>query len=203
MFEKLKSPRNVLNLPNLLTILRFLLIPVMAILLEFDSDQPLFENDWMFRYSPGRLASMVVVLAGVSDLLDGWFARRWKIESLFGKFLDPVADKVFLLVALVMLMKLERVSALIVILLLSREFLITALRGVAAAEGIIIAADMLGKWKLTFQMIGLGFVMWYGSAFGLPAIKVGTVILWIALAISLISGYSYLRDFFRAKNLMG
>lgn len=202
MFANLKSPKNVFNLPNLITILRFLLIPFMAVLLEFDSDQPLFENDWMFRYSPGRVAAVVVALAGISDLLDGYFARKWNIESLFGKFLDPVADKVFLLVGLVMLMKLERVSALMVILLLSREFLITALRGVAAAEGIVIAADTLGKWKLTFQMIGLGFLMWYGSAFGLPAIKVGTFILYIALFISLLSGFYYLRDFFKARNLL-
>lgn len=199
MFEKLKSPKNILNLPNLLTILRFLLIPVIAILLECDSDQPPFERDWMFRYSPGRVAAMVCAIAGISDLLDGYFARKWNIESLFGKFLDPVADKVFLLVGLVMLMKLDRVSAYMVILLLSREFLITALRGVAAGEGIIIAAGTSGKYKLTLQMVGLGFLMWYGKAFGLPGVVVGTVILYLALFISLLSGYHYLQDFFTAR----
>ena len=190
-----RSPDNLLNLPNLLTIMRIVLIPVMALLLAYDSDQPPLSMDWMFRYSPGRLASVVVMIAGITDLLDGWLARRWHIESLLGKFLDPVADKVFLLVGLVMLMKLDRVPEWLVIALLSREFLITALRGVAAGEGLIISAGQTGKWKLTFQLMGLGFLMWYGSAFGVEAWKIGIVILYIALVISLFSGYQYLSDF--------
>ncbi len=196
-WKQLKARNNLYNLPNLLTLLRLVLVPVMAILLAYDSDQPPFDKDWMFRYSPGRLAAVVVVLAGITDLLDGYLARLWKIESLFGKFLDPVADKVFLMVALVMLMKLGRVEDWLVISLLSREFLITALRGVAAGEGIIIGAAQSGKYKLTFQLVGLGFLMWYGSAFGMQAFAIGTIILYIALFISLLSGYQYLSDFMR------
>ena len=175
--------------------MRLLLIPFMAVLLEYDGDQPPFERDWMFRFSPGRVAALVVLIAGITDLLDGYFARKWHIESLLGKFLDPVADKVLLMVGLVMLLKLERVEAWLVIVLLSREFLVTALRGVAAGEGIIISAGQAGKFKLTFQLVGLGFLMWYGAAFGLSAYQVGTVILYIALGISLVSGYNYLSDF--------
>lgn len=194
--EGLKAKENPLNLPNLLTLFRLLLIPVMAWLLAYDRDQPSLEQDFMFRYSPGRLASVVVMIAGVTDLLDGWLARRWKIESLMGKFLDPLADKLFLLVGLVMLMELDRVSCWLVILLLSREILITGLRSVAVGEGIVIPAGNSGKWKLTFQLTGLGLLMWYGSAFTLSAYEMGTVILYIALAISLYSGYCYLYDFF-------
>ena len=201
IWKQLRSPDNVFNLPNCLTLLRILLIPVMALLLEFDGHPVVFEHDWMFRYSPGRVAAFVVMLAGVTDLLDGYCARRWHIESLLGKFLDPVADKLFLLVGLVMLMKLGRVEAWLVMVLLSREFLITALRAVAAGEGLIISAGQSGKWKLTFQLIGLGFLMWYGSVFGLPGVKVGIWILYIALFISLLSGYHYLRDFFVARAL--
>ncbi len=201
IWEQLRSPYSIFNLPNCLTLLRIVLVPVVALLLAFDGPQPPFEKDWMFRFSPGRLAAMVVVFAGVTDLLDGWIARKWKIETLLGKFLDPVADKVFLLVGLVMLMKLERVADWLVILLLSRELLITALRGVAAGEGLIIAAGQSGKWKLTFQLTGLGFLMWYGSAFGLSAFALGTWILYVALAISLFSGYQYLRDFLTALKL--
>jgi CDP-diacylglycerol--glycerol-3-phosphate 3-phosphatidyltransferase len=197
-FKQLKSTNNILNLPNCLTILRIVLIPFMGVCLAFDSDQPPFERDWMFRFSPGKMASLVVAIAGITDLLDGYFARKWQIESLLGKFLDPVADKLLLMVGLVMLMKLERVEPWLVIVLLSREFLITALRGVAAGEGLIISAGTSGKWKLTFQLVGLGFLMWYGSAFGLPAYQIGTVILYIALFVSLLSGYYYLSDFFIA-----
>lgn len=198
--KQMKSQSNVLNLPNCLTIFRILTIPLLAYLLDIDTEQLPFHLDSMLRFSPGKLATMVVIVAGVTDLLDGYYARKWKIESLLGKFLDPIADKLFLLVSLVMLMKLGRVDAWLVIVLLSREFLITALRAVAAGEGLIIAAGQSGKVKLTFQMIGLGFLMWYGTAFGLPAIKVGTWILYVALFASLLSGYHYLRDFMLARS---
>jgi len=200
LIGQMKSQTNILNLPNCLTIFRILTIPFIAYLLDIDTDQIPLHLDSMLRFSPGKLAAMVVALAGATDLLDGYYARKWNIESLLGKFLDPVADKLFLLVSLVMLMKLGRVDAWLVIVLLSREFLITALRGVAAGEGLIIAAGQSGKVKLTFQMIGLGFLMWYGTAFGLSAVQVGTWILYIALFASLLSGYHYLRDFLTARN---
>jgi len=196
--EQFRSRRNILNLPNCLTLFRIALIPLLAVLLSGDADQPVFDKDFMFRYSNGRVAAFVVIIAGITDLLDGYIARMWKIESLFGKFLDPVADKLFLMVGLVMLMNLGRVEAWLVIVLLSRELLITGLRGVAAGEGIIIAAGSTGKWKHTLQLIGLGFLMWYGSAFGFRAYEIGTVILYAALFISLVSGYRYLSGFFVA-----
>ncbi|NBY20699.1 CDP-diacylglycerol--glycerol-3-phosphate 3-phosphatidyltransferase [bacterium] len=203
--KQMKSQNNVLNFPNCLTIFRIVTIPLIAYLLDIDTDQLPFHLDSMSRFSPGKIAAIVVAIAGITDLLDGYYARKWNIESLLGKFLDPVADKLFLLVSLVMLMKLGRVEAWLVIVLLSREFLITALRAVAAGEGLIIAAGQSGKVKLTFQMIGLGFLMWYGTAFGLSAVKVGSWILYIALFASLFSGYHYLVDFLsarRAKNTL-
>lgn len=199
LLTRLKSPDNVLNLPNLLTIARVLSIPFLGALLEFDAEQPPFHLDWTLRWSPGRVAAMVVLFAGVTDILDGYWARKWKIESLLGKFLDPVADKLLLMVGLIMLMKLGRVEAWLVIVLLSREFLITGLRGVAAAEGIVIAAGQSGKWKLTFQMIGLGFLMWYGRILGFQAFTIGTWILYLALVVSVFSGVTYVSDFFTAR----
>ena len=194
----LRSSEHLFNLPNCLTILRIVLVPVVAWLLANDAEQPTLDRDVMFRYSPGRLATIVVIIAGVTDLLDGWLARRWRLETLFGKFLDPIADKLFLLVGLIMLMKLDRVEAWLVIVLLSREFLITGLRGIAVGEGIVISAGQFGKVKLTFQLVGLGLLMWYGSVFGLSAFELGTFILYFALFVSLYSGFSYLRDFFVA-----
>jgi CDP-diacylglycerol--glycerol-3-phosphate 3-phosphatidyltransferase len=195
LLQLLKSPDNLLNLPNLLTLIRIALIPAMAFLLNFDAEQLPFEQDWMFRFSPGRLAAIVVVIMGLTDLFDGYLARKWKIETLLGKFLDPLADKLVLMVGLIMLMKLGRVSDWLVILLLSREFLITGLRGIAVGEGIVIAAGNSGKWKLVFQLAGLGLLMWYGSLLGFPAAIVGIYILYGALGISLVSGYNYLSDF--------
>lgn len=196
--SRLRSRDNALNLPNLLTFLRVLLIPLMALLIYLDKDSISFEQDWMLQVSPGKAASILLLFMGFTDLFDGYYARKWKIETLLGKFMDPLADKLVLLVALVMLMELNRVSAWLVILLLSREFLITGLRGVAVGEGLVISAGTSGKWKLVFQLVGLGFLMWHGSFFTLSAAEIGTYILYIALGISLVSGYVYLSDFFIA-----
>lgn len=196
--EQFRSTENVLNLPNCLTIFRILLVPLVGILLAFENN--LMEGDWTFRLTPGRVAALVVVMAGVSDLLDGYYARKWRIESLLGKFLDPLADKLFLLVGLIMLMDLQRVPAWLVILLLCRELLITGLRAVAVGEGIVIAAGTQGKWKQVLQMVGIGFIMWFGEVFGIKAFPLGLVILYAALVISLVSGYIYLSDFLIALN---
>jgi CDP-diacylglycerol--glycerol-3-phosphate 3-phosphatidyltransferase len=139
---------------------------------------------------------LVLAVAGLTDLLDGWLARKWNIVSLLGKFLDPLADKLLLLVCLVMLMKLGRVDAWLVIILLSRELLITGLRAVAVGEGIVISAGTTGKYKLAFQLVGLAFIMWYGSFLSFSAYQIGVWILYVALVISLYSGFQYLKDFF-------
>ncbi|MBI4402762.1 MAG: CDP-diacylglycerol--glycerol-3-phosphate 3-phosphatidyltransferase [Deltaproteobacteria bacterium] len=193
-----RSAKNIFNLPNSLTLFRIALVPVIAFLLEIEVKGPSPQHESMWGITPGKVAAFFIILAGITDLLDGYFARKWSIESLLGKFLDPVADKLLLMVGLIELMKLERVDAWLAIVLLSRELLITALRGVAAGEGIIISAGQSGKVKLTFQLTGLGFLMWYGYAFGFQAYKMGLIILYIALFISLFSGCRYLTDFFRA-----
>lgn len=198
LLKQLKSSRNILNLPNVLTLFRILLVPIVAVLLSFESND--LERTWGSGITPGRLAALVVLLAGLTDFFDGYFARVWHIESLLGKFLDPVADKLFIMVGLIMLMQLDRVPDWLVILLLSREMLITALRGVAAGEGIIISAGQPGKWKLVLQLNGVGFLMWHGDIFGtgVRAYPIGLVILYAALVISLFSGWRYLNDFFLA-----
>jgi CDP-diacylglycerol--glycerol-3-phosphate 3-phosphatidyltransferase len=188
----------IFNLPNLITFFRILLIPFVWFFLELDVELPSIEFDFTLRYSPGKIAALLILLAGVSDFFDGYFARRWKIESLLGKFLDPLADKLLLLVGLVMLMQLDRVESWLVIILLSREIIITGLRGVAIGEGLVIPAGKFGKFKLVFQLIGLGLIMWYGTFFGVSAYTLGLWILYVALLISLVSGYLYLHDFFTA-----
>jgi CDP-diacylglycerol--glycerol-3-phosphate 3-phosphatidyltransferase len=188
----------IFNLPNLITFFRILLVPFVWFFLELDVELPSIEIDFTLRYSPGKIAALLILLAGVSDFFDGYFARRWKIESLLGKFLDPLADKLLLLVGLVMLMQLNRVESWLVIILLSREIIITGLRGVAIGEGLVIPAGKFGKFKLVFQLIGLGLIMWYGTFFGVSAYTLGLWILYVALLISLVSGYLYLHDFFTA-----
>ncbi len=194
--DKAKRPfSSLLSLPNLLTAIRLILIPFLALCLHYDTEQLALAKDWTFRYTPGKMATLIIIVAGITDLLDGYYARKYRMESLIGRFLDPLADKLLLLVGLIMLLKLDRIDEWLVIALLSREMFITGLRAIAIGEGLVISARDLGKWKLVFQLVGLGFLTWYGTVFGIPAYQVGLVIMYIALFISLFSGYKYVVEF--------
>jgi len=131
------------NLPNLLTFLRILMIPLVLVFLENGSPQACY---W---------AAIVYSLAAITDLLDGWLARRRGLVSVLGKFLDPLADKLIVAAVLVWMVSMGRIPAWIVVVLLSRELTITALRGVASSEGLIISAGAGGKLKTAFQMVGI------------------------------------------------
>jgi len=172
----------------MLTGLRIAAVPVVVFLLLF----------------PGKLASFLAgicfVLAGATDFLDGFLARRYRIVSRVGKFLDPLADKLLVSAALIMLIPLGpgpgRVPAWMAFLIIGRELAVTGLRGLAAAEGIILAPDRWGKTKTLLQMAaltGLIFHYRYGS---FDFHQVGMVLLWLALIITLASGVWYFQAFF-------
>jgi CDP-diacylglycerol---glycerol-3-phosphate 3-phosphatidyltransferase len=180
-----QAETNIWSTPNMLTGLRIAAVPVVVILLLF----------------PGKIASFLggicFVLAGATDILDGFLARRQRLVSRVGKFLDPLADKLLVSAALIMLIPLGRVDAWMAFLIVGRELGVTGLRGLAAAEGIILAPDRWGKTKTFLQMAaltGLIFHYPYGS-FNFQ--KVGEVLLWLALIITLYSGASYFQAFFR------
>jgi CDP-diacylglycerol--glycerol-3-phosphate 3-phosphatidyltransferase len=170
----------VLTLPNALTGLRLLVLPLLAILIQLKM---------------GWAACGILILAGVTDVLDGWIARRYKQESNVGKLMDPVADKVFLCVAVIFLMgRLEYPDAInpdpvidpwLATLLLSREFLVGGLRALASTVGVVIAANWIGKIKTLFQFVGLGFIMVGGRPFwDLPTFDIGNFLLWISVILS-------------------
>lgn len=131
------------NLPNMLTLARILVIPLFVWLL-YDG------NPW---YSV--MAGSLFTLAAITDIIDGFLARRWNMITVTGKLLDPLADKLIVAAALVMMVRLGRIPAAIVIILLSREFIVTGLRQVAASEGLVIAAGQEGKWKTAMQLAGI------------------------------------------------
>ena len=131
------------NLPNMLTVGRIFLIPLFVWML-YDGDP------W---YSV--LAASVFTIAAVTDVVDGFLARRWNMITVTGKLLDPMADKLIVAAALIMMVRLGRVPAWIVIILLSREFIVNGLRQVAASEGLVIAAGQEGKWKTALQLAGI------------------------------------------------
>src|SRR4051812_6882667 len=123
------------NVPNMLTVARMLIIPLF-VWFTYDADP------W---YS--LMAALLFVIASVTDIIDGWLARKMNVVTVVGKFMDPLADKLIVMAALVMMVRLGRMPAWIVIVLLSREFIVTGLRQVAASEGLVIAAGQEGKWK--------------------------------------------------------
>jgi CDP-diacylglycerol---glycerol-3-phosphate 3-phosphatidyltransferase len=131
------------NLPNMLTVGRIFIIPLFVWLL-YDGDP------W-----DSVLAGSIFTLAAVTDVVDGFLARRWNMITVTGKLLDPLADKLIVAAALVMMVRLGRIPAWIVIVLLSREFIVTGLRQVAASEGLVIAAGQEGKWKTALQLVGI------------------------------------------------
>ncbi len=131
------------NLPNMLTLGRIFIIPLF-VWFTYDAD-PLYSV----------LAASLFTVAAITDIVDGFLARRWNMITVTGKLLDPLADKLIVMAALVMMVRLGRVPAWLVIVLLSREFIVTGLRQIAASEGMVIAAGQEGKWKTALQLVGI------------------------------------------------
>lgn len=183
------------NLPNILTLLRIALIPVLAVLLLSPSKEAAF---W---------AAAVFAVASVTDWLDGYLARRMEIVTTFGKFLDPIADKMIVMAALVMILPYQRVPAWMVLVILGREIIITGLRGLASTEGIVIPASNLGKFKTIFQIVAiLGLLLHYDYhwffSINHPYLyvnmhNIGIFYLWIAVILTIWSGVDYLWKFVR------
>jgi len=173
------------NIPNLLTALRIFCIPVIVLFLTL----------------PGPLASFLAALifgiASCTDILDGYLARQQKTETAIGKLLDPMADKLLILSGMIMLIPLDRIPAWMVVLIIGREVAITGLRGIASAEGVVIAASRLGKAKMIFQSLSLGGLMLHYEYLGINFHILGTILLWIALIITLWSGIDYFWKFYQ------
>ena len=190
-------PREKLyTLPNFLTLLRIFFVPVIiGISLAISGPADTFTNR-LFSF----LGGLAMLLSAISDVLDGYLARKWKIVSRLGVLFDPMADKLVILTALVMLIPLSRVPAWAVVLFLVRELAVTSLRGFAAADGIFIEATKLGKSKATLQSIALGLIFLYYPYFSVNWYRIGMVFLWLALAVTLLSGFDYFYQFFREES---
>ncbi len=172
------------NLPNLLTLSRILAVPLIIILLYSD-------NRWL-----NLLTAVLVVIAAITDGLDGYVARKYGFESNLGKLLDPLADKILLLSTMVMLVHLQRAPAWIVCLILCRETAVTGLRAIAADRGKVIAASALAKYKTIFQVVAVVALVIHYPFLGANAHTVGTFFLWVAFLYTMWTGYNYFRDTF-------
>jgi CDP-diacylglycerol--glycerol-3-phosphate 3-phosphatidyltransferase len=184
--------QDALNLPNTLTFGRILAIPFLVWLL--DSPTP----------RRGFWACIVFTAAAITDMLDGYLARKLGVVSVLGKFLDPLADKLIVMAALVWLVPMGRIPAWTVVLLLAREISVTGLRSVAASEGVVISAGQEGKMKTALQMIGivalvLGYpyhLSYLGLDLGLVSmVHVGQALIYLSLLFSFASAAQYVRLF--------
>lgn len=147
----------------------------------------------------GYIAAFIFILASITDYLDGMLARKFQVESVMGKFMDPVADKVLVSSTLIMLIPSERLGPIMVVLLLARDTLISGLRSIAATQNKIIAAGTVGKWKTAVQMVAIPAVLIHQPLFGIPFYEIGYWILWISVALSLISGAQYIWAYWKSK----
>ena len=182
-----------INLPNVLTLVRILLIPVFVML--------------FIDPTPDRAlaAAIVFVVAAVTDLLDGYVARKTGQITKLGRLLDPIADKLLVLSALILLVQVDRVSALVAILIIAREVAVTGLRAIAASEGLIMSAEVTGKYKMALQVIAIVLLVLEGTVVETIGNLhlAGIVTLYLSLILGYVSGAQYVWSFWRQVGAKG
>lgn len=184
-----KNDLEIDNLPNRLTFFRMLMIPVVVLTLYFTEDTP----RWLDPYHEwlGHIACWVFVVASITDFLDGYIARKRNIVTVFGSFIDPIADKFLVVSALIILMALDRVHPIVVIILVLREMYMTSLRLLAMSEGVDVPVSDMGKWKTGTQMVATPMLMIYDDFLGLDLPIIGTALIYVAALLSLWSALKY------------
>ena len=166
-----------MNLPNKLTMFRVILIPFFVVFLLVDITPV---DKW--------IALAVFIIASLTDMLDGKIARKYNLVTNFGKFMDPLADKLLVCSALICLVALERIPAWMVIVIIAREFIISGFRLVASDNGVVIAASYWGKFKTTFQIIMICLMIADLEALQIPTM----IVTWVAVILTVVSLVDYL-----------
>ena len=184
-----KNKESIWNIPNALTIFRIILIIPFTVLL-LGGQRGWFGSNLLV---PDILADLIFIIASLTDMLDGKIARRFGLVSNFGKFMDPLADKLLVCTAMIALIDMKRIPAWVVIVIIAREFIISGFRLIAVENGKVIAASWWGKFKTTFQMIMVILMIVEPSLvlLGMPALVVD-IIMYIALALTIVSLIDYL-----------
>jgi CDP-diacylglycerol--glycerol-3-phosphate 3-phosphatidyltransferase len=175
------------NLPNTITALRAGVVPVLLL-------HPLFPGE-----TGSTVMAWIFIAAAVSDLVDGWLARRGQQVTHIGVLLDPLADKLLVSTALIVLLAMGRIplwATWMVVTIVGRELAVTGLRGIASAGGQIVGASSLGKTKTVTQNIAVGALLFHFTTLGIDAHTVGMAFLFLATALTIASGYRYFADYF-------
>lgn len=177
------------NLPNRLTFFRMLMIPIVVLALYFSEETPAVLAP--YQHWLGHVACWVFVVASITDFLDGYIARKRNIVTVFGSFLDPIADKFLVVSSLIMLLAVDRVHPIVVIILVVREMYMTSLRLLAMSEGVDVPVSSMGKWKTGTQMVAIPMLMIYEYFLWMDLPLIGTILMYIAAVLSLWSALLY------------
>jgi len=177
--------RKVVNLPNAITMLRVTVIPALfLLLLSPDPELSLF-------------IAILFILAALTDLLDGYVARRYGITTKIGKLLDPMADKIIVSAAMILLIPIGRIPAWIVAIMIIRDLVVDGIRSIASVSGRVIGASQLAKKKTLCQIVAVSALIIHYPLWGVDAHGVGMVILYLALVLSIVSAADYIQKFYR------
>ncbi|EZH67308.1 CDP-diacylglycerol--glycerol-3-phosphate 3-phosphatidyltransferase [Bacillaceae bacterium JMAK1] len=180
-----------MNLPNQITLARIAFIPIFMFVFLYPFDWgtvSVFNSDIPVHH---LVAALIYAIAALTDWVDGYIARSRNLISNFGKFLDPLADKLLVTAALLSLIELDMLPAWMAVVILTREFAVTGMRLVAAADGTVIAASPLGKWKTVFQMVAIFFLMVHNAPFEGMGFPLADLLMWIAVILTIVSGIDY------------
>jgi CDP-diacylglycerol--glycerol-3-phosphate 3-phosphatidyltransferase len=181
------------NLPNTVTVVRTAAVPILLLLLL-----PTFRGP-----AGAQVIAWCFIIAAVTDLVDGWLARRGQMVTHIGKLLDPLADKLIVTTALVVMVAIDWIpqwATWMVVVIIGRELAVTGLRGIASAGGHTMAAAPAGKVKTFVQNFAIGALLFHYPTLGLPAHQIGMASLGLATALTLVSGYLYFASYFRGRN---
>jgi CDP-diacylglycerol--glycerol-3-phosphate 3-phosphatidyltransferase len=184
----LQNPKhNISQWPMIATYSRIAFAPFMFIVLI----------DWKWS---GIVAAVLFALASITDWLDGYLARRLNATSNMGKLMDPIADKILVTIALIILLDMQRIDPFMVVLLLCRDTYIGGLRSVAATNQVIIDAKPFGKWKTALQMTAIPCIFIFDPIFNLPIYDIGYGLLWVSVLLSVLSAFQYAWEYYSKRS---
>nr|WP_221434244.1 CDP-diacylglycerol--glycerol-3-phosphate 3-phosphatidyltransferase [Geomicrobium halophilum] len=178
-------------MPNQITLIRIGFIPIFMVIFLYPFQWGTLDLAGAEVPMNHAVAGLLFAVAAATDWVDGYIARSRNLISNFGKFLDPLADKLLVTAALLSLIELALLPAWMGVIILTREFAVTGMRLVAAADGTVIAASGLGKWKTVFQMVAIFFLIVHNVPFDELGLPVATMLMWIAVILTVLSGIDY------------
>jgi CDP-diacylglycerol--glycerol-3-phosphate 3-phosphatidyltransferase len=184
------------NLPNLLTAFRIFMVPLVVVVLLTE-----FSFEKWFYFNRETIAVAIFVLASLTDLLDGYLARKRNQVTTLGQLLDPIADKLLVASVLISLVEMQLTHAWVVVIIIGREFSVTGLRMIAATHGVVIPAGRLGKWKMVVEVIAICFIIWGNQKEWDWVQLTGNWLLYLVALVAVVSMVEYFVKFSRQRNL--